>query len=183
MAGVPEFIQKISAATAVATSKASFTTAASVLDPTWVQPIPANYLKVGSRFRITVTGAISNVVTAAPTFTFQVMLGAVAVFSTGAVTTNTTANTNIPFRLVIDLRVNAIGSSTSANIVGSALLTCTAFAAGSTAITLPTTAPAAGTGFDSTVANNLDFFVACSASNAANAITIWDYMAEQTGGF
>lgn len=179
MAGTPEFPQKLASATTAATALASFTTAVSAINPTEIVPIPGNYLKVGSRFRITIFGALSNVVTAAPTFTFQVMIGSVVAFTTGAVTTNTTANTNIPCKIVFDLRVDSIGSSTAAKLVGSATLLCTAFAAGSTAITLPTTAPAVGTGFDSTVANNLDFWVACQTSNASNAFRVWDYMVEQ----
>jgi hypothetical protein len=42
----------------------------------------------------------------------------------------------------------------------------------------PNTAPAAGTGFDSTIANILDFWVGISVSNAANGIQVYQYFVE-----
>jgi hypothetical protein len=43
---------------------------------------------------------------------------------------------------------------------------------------VPNTAPALGTGFDSTVANVADLFAACGTSNAANAIQCHQYAIE-----
>ena len=40
---------------------------------------------------------------------------------------------------------------------------------------VPATAPAQGTGFDSTIANILDFWVGFSISNAANGVQIAQY--------
>jgi len=39
----------------------------------------------------------------------------------------------------------------------------------------PATAPAVGTGFDSTISNYLDFFVGISVSSASNGIQIYQY--------
>ena len=178
MAGDPFFAQVLTQQVAAGTLKNSFTTAATVLNPTELVTLPPNFLKTGRKMRITVSGGISNVVTSQPTFTFQVMLGSVVAWSSGAVTTNTTANTLLPFKLVIDLRVDSIGSSTTAKFLGEANFTCAAMASGSTACILPVTSPAVGTGFDSTIANVLDFYVACSASASGNAIQIYDYCVE-----
>jgi hypothetical protein len=43
---------------------------------------------------------------------------------------------------------------------------------------VPNTAPAVGTGFDSTIATTLDFFMACGTSNAGNTATIHQYIVE-----
>lgn len=179
MAGLPFFTQVLACQKAAGTAFNTYTIAKTVINQTELVSLPANFFDVGTRLRITVKGAISNVVTSQPTFTFQVMLGAVAVYSSGAITTNTTANTNIPFTLVIDLRCDTIGTGTTAKFLGIGKFDCTAMASGSTSLTVPTTAPAVGTGFDSTAAQTLDFFVGISASNASNGITIWDYCVEQ----
>lgn len=181
MSGLPFFSQVLTSQKAAGSAKASFTTAASAINATEIVPIPANYLTVGSRFRITVMAALSNT-TGSPTFTFQVMMGSVIVFTSGAVTCTSSAATNRTLRLVIDLRVDSIGSGTSAKFMGAGTLVCDAFVTAAASANVPTNAPAVGTGFDSTAANNLDFFVACSASNASNAITIQDYMVEQLQG-
>lgn len=179
MSGLPFFSQVLTSQKAAGSAKASFTTAASAINATEIIPIPANYLTVGTKLRIRVMAALSNVVTATPTFTFQVMMGSVIAWTSGPITTNTSANSGLPLTLDIELRVDSIGSGTTAKFMGVGKLMCAAFASGSTAINVPTSTPAVGTGFDSTVANNLDFYVACSASNASNAITIQDYTVEQ----
>ena len=43
------------------------------------------------------------------------------------------------------------------------------------ALMAPNTAPAVGTGFDSTVANILDFWAGFSISNSGNNITVHQY--------
>jgi hypothetical protein len=45
-------------------------------------------------------------------------------------------------------------------------------------IMAPNTAPAVGTGFDSTIANILDFWVGISVSNAGNGIQVYQYFVE-----
>lgn len=179
MAGVPQFGQVLSSQRAAGTLYNTYTTAKTVINQTELVTLPPNYLAVGSKLRVTVRGAISNVVTAAPTFTFQIMMGAVIAWSSGAITANATANTLLPFSLVVDLRVDSIGAGTAARLMGIGTLHCAAFAAGSVAINVPVASPALGTGFDSTIANILDFFVGISASNAANGIQVQDYLVEQ----
>ena len=179
MSGLPFFSQVLTQQRAAGTSFASYTTAKTVINQTELVTLPANYLTVGTKLRISVMAALSNVVTAAPTFTFQVMMGTIVAWTSGAITTNTTANSALPLRLVIDLRVDSIGTGTTAKFMGTGDLRCAAFASGSTSIVVPTTTPAVGTGFDSTVANILDFLVGISASNASNAIQIQDYTVEQ----
>jgi hypothetical protein len=46
------------------------------------------------------------------------------------------------------------------------------------AFAVPATAPAVGTGFDSTIANTMDFFVGFSISNAGNGVQVQQYIVE-----
>jgi len=165
----------------------TFTTAKTVIPPIALFQLPPNYLYVGKKFRTTVTGSISNIVTTPGTITFQIMLAAVAAWTSGAVQLNATAHTTLPFKLVVDWRVNAIGVTTGATVQGIGTLTGIMFTNtagqvdsvnGIPSIVVPATAPAVGTGFDSTIANTLDFFVGFSISNAGNQVQLWDYCVE-----
>jgi hypothetical protein len=95
----------------------TYTTAKSVIDPTALVTLPSNYLELGKRLRITALGGISNIVTAQPTFTFQIMMGSIVVHTSGAILTTTTAHTLIPFKYVVDLRVDSVGNGTLANFL------------------------------------------------------------------
>ena len=172
---------------AAGTSFGTFTTAKTVINPQALHTIPAGWFVPGKKLRITVRGGLSNIVTTPGTITFQVMIGSVIAFTTGAIQLNATAHTNLPFKLVIDLVCRAVGNSTNANLMGMAevigvMFTNTAGqtdgANTNTAKNVPATAPAVGTGFDSTIANILDFFAGFSISDAGNAVKIEDYLVE-----
>jgi hypothetical protein len=83
------------------------------------KPIPANTLRVGSIVRITILG--TNTSTVANATTFRVKLGALG--TTGdttvasAAVTSAAAGTNIPFKVMIEFTVRAIGASGS--LIGS----------------------------------------------------------------
>ncbi len=177
MAGVAQFSQVLTSSKAAGTLQNTYTSAKSVINPTEVVPFPANFIDVGSQLRVTVYGGISNVVTAQPTFTFQLMVGSVVAWSSGALTTNTTANTLLPFRLQLELRADSIGSSTTAKLIGGGTINCAALV--NTSAVIPVASPAVGTGFDSTAAANIDFWVGISASNAGNGVQIYNYIVEQ----
>lgn len=165
----------------------TYTTAKSVINPQALVTLPANYLAIGRKLRITLKGGISNIVTTPGTMNFQVKFGSVAVFDSGAVQLNATAHTTLPFWLEIELICRAIGSSTSANMYGMGQLNGRMFtltagqtddAQGMQTIVVPQTAPAVGTGFDSTVANIVDIWAGFSISNAGNGIQIQSYTLE-----
>jgi hypothetical protein len=174
-------------ATSAGGALSSFTTAVSALPTAARYKIGANVFNVGKMLRIEWAGALSNVVTAQPTFTFQFQLGPtsnITVFSTGALTTSTTAHTNVPVMGEFLLTCRSVGSGTSATLMGQGRVFSQAFVAsgatadsanGHTMLLAPNTAPAVGTGFDSTVDNWADLFVACSTSNAGNAFTLHQY--------
>lgn len=165
----------------------TYTTAKSVINPTALVTLPPNYLEIGKILRIRVQGGISNIVTSQPTFTFQVMLGTIVVWTSGAILTTTTAHTLIPFDLEVILRVDSEGSGTAAKFLAQGKLTGIMFViSGAVAdptgtmatLMVPNTAPAVGTGFDSTIANILDFWTGISVSNAANGIQVYNYLVE-----
>ena len=167
----------------------TYTTSKSVINPQALYVVPAGFWYIGRKVRITVQGGISNRVTGPDSTTFEVKLGPTAnivAFTTGAMTLTTTAHTTLPFWCEIDLTCRAVGSGTSANLMGQARVTGQMFQYGTAGadsnaggcIMGPNTAPAVGTGFDSTTSSILDFWVAQSVSNAGNGIQIQQYEVE-----
>lgn len=172
------------------TALSSFTTGVSMLPAAARYTLPANYFSIGKALRIRAAGRVSNVVTSQPTFTFTVQMGPtsnIIVFSGGAMTTSTTAHTNVPWELEVLLTCRSIGNGSAATLMGQGRVFSQAFvASGATAdganthtmLMIPNTAPAVGAGFDSTAATVVDLFAACSSSNASNAITLHQYTLE-----
>lgn len=126
---------------------------------------PANYLKLGDVLRASWAGRISCVVTTPGTARFDIRFGSVVAWDSGALNLNTTAKTNVPFTLDVELYVRAVGASTSTTlfgigkfqseaVVGSAANT----AGGNGSLLCPVGAPAVGTGFDCTTSNIIDSF-------------------------
>jgi hypothetical protein len=161
------------------------TTPTSLLPAQALYTLPAGYLDVGKRLRVHATGRISTVVTAPGTLTFAVRLGSVDVFSSGALALNIVAKTNVSWWLDIEMVCRAVGSGTSANFLSVGLWASEAVigspvpgTGGSGVLLLPASAPAVGTGFDSTAAQQLNLFGTWSVANAANSITCHQFIAE-----
>ena len=130
---------------------------------------------------------LSNIVTTPGTVTFQVMMGSIVVWTSGAIQMTTTANTLSPLELEVNLRLDSAGSGTAAKFMAVGKIGALNLTIGSganptvtdTFITVPVTSPAVGTGFDSTIADILDFWTGFSISNAGNGVQIYDYTVEQ----
>lgn len=146
--------------------------------------LPANFFdRTGKGLHIVGVAGVSNRITGPDTFTMQIMVGAVIAFTTGAITLTTTAHTTIPMYFEINLTARTIGNGTLATLIGQAILqgqmvamtSAADNAAGTGYAIAPNTAPAVGTGFDSTVSNTLDLFVAQSFSGAGNGFQIQQY--------
>lgn len=162
----------------------TYTTAKTVINPQALYVIPAGELYIGKSIHITVLGALSNIVTTPGTVEFQVKIGSVIAFTTGQVQLNATAHTTLPFWLDIDLTVRSVGNGTSATLMGQAQITSktiTATAAQTDSaqdmptLMAPATAPAVGTGFDSTTAQILDLWTGFSINNAGNGVQVQQY--------
>lgn len=175
----------------------TYTTAKSMLTSTSVTEasqaakiLPSGFFQRKGVLEIDFTAGISNRVTGPDTFTIQVMLGSIIVFTTGAINLTTTAHTTIPCMGKIILTCDTEGSGTNATLRGQAtlwgqMIAMAASLADGVANTgwamCPNTAPAVGTGFDSTIANTLDFYVAQSVSNAGNGFQLQQYVVKSWG--
>lgn len=141
----------------------------------------AGRLKVGDVIAFLFSGRISTVVTTPGTLALALRLGSVDVFASGAMTLNTTAQTNVHWMLEGELVVRATGTGTSTTlfpkgcrfkshaVIGSPAPT----AGGAGEHLLPyNTAPAVGSGFDFSVSQLIDLMATWSVSNASNSITL-----------
>jgi len=168
----------------------TYTTAKTVINQQDLYGLYANYFELGSAFRITALFGLSNIVTTPGTVTFQIMLGSVVAWSSGAIQLNATAHTLAPCKLVVDLTcqlTNTTVGGAVAKVMGQGVLTGNPFTKtaaqvdgvnSETVIMVPTTAPALGTAFDSTVSQILDFWVGFSISNSGNGIQMAQYTVE-----
>lgn len=140
-------------------------------------------------FKLTAHGRISTVVTTPGTMTLAMRFidsaaTSVDVFSSGAMTLNVTAQTNVPWLLEVWGIIRALGSTAtlfgfgrfhSHAVIGSAAPT----AGGAGAHILPyNTAPAVGTAFNATLENQVDLFATWSVANAANSIQCHNFLLE-----
>jgi hypothetical protein len=116
--GLGQYSNILTVQTAAGTLFNTYTTAKSVINATNLVQLPPNYLYVGKKLRVTVRGAVSNIVTTPGTITFQIMMGSIVAWSSGAIQLNATAHTLLPFTLVVDLRCDTIGAGTAAKFMG-----------------------------------------------------------------
>lgn len=139
--------------------------------------------------RFTAHGRISTLVTTPGTLTIALRFidsaaTSVDVFSSGAMTLNTTAQTNTPWIMQGHLIVRAVGSSatlfgfgtfTSHAVIGSSAIGT----AGAQTQMLPyNAAPAVGTAFNATLENQIDLFATWSVNSASNSITLHNFYVE-----
>ncbi len=155
------------------------TSPTTILHPAAVFTMPSNTLDtVGTKLRITASGRITNVVTSPGTLTFRTMFGAVIVADSGALALNIVAKTNVTWYLQWDLTVRAVGASTTATVIQggfwaseSVIATPTSATGGSGVLLLPASAPAVGTGFDSTASQAVNLFAVWGTNNANSILT------------
>lgn len=146
--------------------------------------LPANFLAyIGQSLRIRAMGRISNIVTTPGTLTVRVKFGAVIVAASSAMQLNAVAKTNVTWVLDWDLTVRSVGASTSATLmhggtwISESYVGSAAPAAGGAQVgMIPASAPAVGTGFDSTVANVVD--LTANFSLTGNSMTCHTYKLE-----
>lgn len=173
------------------TAKSMLTSATATEAAAAFVTLPPNFFQRKGILKVDFCAGISNRVTGPDTFTIQIMVGAVIAFTTGAITLTTTAHVNIPLWGEILLTCEKEGNGTLAQLRGQARLSGQMIQQGGTAgvdsttlsntILMPNTASALGTGFDSTIANTLDFFTAQSVSNAANGFQMNNYRVTSWG--
>lgn len=172
------------------TALTNSTTATSIIPAAARFTLPSNFFWVpGKMIRVTASGRISTVTTTPGNLTLDIRLGTVAspivVYTTGTMSLNTTAQTNASWVSQFILTCRAIGAGTSANLMGTgfwasrAVLGSAAVGSGGDGVDVqPDTAPAVGTGFDSTITNVVDLFATFSVANASNSILCHQYLLE-----
>lgn len=162
----------------------TYTAAKTVINPDALWDMPRNWLTPGRQLELMVTGAVSNIVTTPGLMNFQLKIGGVAAFDTGNIQLNATAHTTLPFTLYALLTCRTIGATAAATILGLSMVSGIMFtrtagqtddAQGMQTIIAPQTAPAVGTGFDSTIANLVDFWAGFTISNVGNGVQIHQY--------
>lgn len=136
------------------------------------------YDTVGKTLRFRAAGKISTAAATPGTLTLDIRYGSVIVFNGGTSGTLVTSATNLTWVFEAYLTCRAIGASTSATVIGIGSLKTAALSATVPIMLLPTSAPAAGTGFDSTTAQTIDFFAAFSVNSASNSITCQQFSIE-----
>lgn len=124
----------------------------------------------GQELCVEAAGRATTAASTPGTYTFDVRFGSVIVATTQAVSL-ATSQTNVTWRIKMNLTVRAIGSGTSANVLFTGELFGAAFTG--SPIMLPASAPATGTGFDSSAAQQVDFFLTPSA--ATNSCTLHQF--------
>jgi hypothetical protein len=163
------------------TALTNSTTATSILPAQAKYTLGAGFLDViGKQLMVKARGRISTVVTTPGTLTLDIRLGAVIVATSSAMVLSTSAKTNVTWELEWLLTLRAVGASTTANFMHSGRWTSEAAGATTVAgeakcILMPTSAPAVGTGFDSTAAQTVDMFATWSVANASNSIQVHQY--------
>ena len=181
------FQETLTAQSAAGTLFNTYTTAKTVINATNLVQLPPNYFYVGKQMRTRVWGSLSNITATPGTVTFQIMMGSIVIWTSGAIQLNATAHTLLPFDLNVLWRVDTIGSGTVAKVMGGGHLlgihfTLTAAQVDPVntpgAYPIPATAPAVGTGFDSTIANIMDFWTGFSINNAGNGVQVQQYIVE-----
>lgn len=166
-------------------SLSNSTTATSLLATADKITLPNNFFEPGKVIRVTATGRLSNIVTTPGTLTLDLRLGAVIAFNGGAMQLSTTAHTTVPFWWQALLTCRAEGNSTSANLIGQAVMFSQAVSvsaadptSGHSLLLNPNSTPAAGTGFDSTASQTVDLFGTFSIANAGNLVGLEQFILE-----
>jgi hypothetical protein len=163
------------------------TTETSILPTQAKFTLPGNFLQyAGQTLRIRAMGRISTLNPTPGTLTYRVKFGSIAVATSGALAINTVAaKTTVIWILDWDLTLRVPGGGTTANFMTSgqwqseAVLGSVAnTAGGQSSMAFPVSAPAVGTGFDSTIANQIDLTAQWSVSSASNTLTLHSYKLE-----
>lgn len=128
--------------------------------------LPAQFLQfIGQDLYIRASGRVTTPASAI-TVSFKVLFGAIAVFNPGAITL-VTSQTNQTWMMMINLTTRAVGSGTTANLMGTGSFEASVAVLANGGVMMPPTAPAVGSGFDSTVTNVVDLTANFSVTGAS----------------
>lgn len=165
----------IASAGAAGPTLANTTVATSIIPPVCKEFLHSNFFKhLGKCLRVSAAGRISTLGSAPGTFTFSLRLGSTTVWTFTTPTLAVSAS-NLTWLLNLDLKCRSVGSGTSATLIGTGTLVSAAISPTTPILTVPSSSPAVGSGFDGTSAHAVDLFGAWSVADAANSLTLEDY--------
>lgn len=175
----------------VGTSYASFTSQQSLLTTATATgassafiTLPPGFFRVGGNLKFDIGLAVGWA--SGQTWAFTIRVGSVNAVVSGTIKTTTTGGTTEPWDITLDCRCVSVGNGTQCTLEGVGVISgrgvcppgATAaanYTAGMGQSMWSEATPAAGTGFDSTVANTLDFQVTSGTSSASNTIQLRQY--------
>lgn len=178
MQNLREYVETLVVSSADGAAYGASVTPTSIIAASDVITLPANYFVPKKKLKLRIAGRISNIVTTPGTLTLDVRLGAVIAFTTQAIQLNATAKTNVTFIADFDLTCRTIGSGTDAKLIGTASISSESVSAAATGVATvlaPASAPAVGTGFDSTAAQAVNVYGTWSVNDAGNTLTVHTY--------
>lgn len=163
------------------TAVAATTAATSLLTSTaasgkWSMP-GGFFILPGQMVRLKAAGRISTPSSTQGNITFDVVIGAVNVAASPTFT-SLASQTNITWELDWLLTFRTVGDGTSANFIHTGQFTSALVSATALTNLIPATAPAVGTGFNSSSAAIFDLQVTWSNNTAGNTITLHQYLLE-----
>lgn len=142
----------------------------------WAMP-GGFFTYVGQMIRLHAAGRVSTPGSTQGNLSFQVVIGAVNVASS-QVFTSLASQTNITWELDWVLTLRAIGDGTSANFMHTGEFTCALVSSSNLTNIIPATAPAVGTGFNSSSSATFDLQATWSNNTSGNTITLHQYLLE-----
>jgi hypothetical protein len=162
------------------------TTPTSIIHPTARHKFLMNeQLYPNAKLVVRVHGRITHPVSPTNTLLLECRLGPtsnIAIASSGTITLNASAKTDVSWKMEWWLTCRALGSGTAANFMHQAFFESEAVVGAASGTTLgracPASAPVVGTGFDSTVDNIFDFFATWSGAAATYSIQTHGYEVE-----
>lgn len=175
----------------------TFTTAKSMLSSATateaaagVLTTPANFFQRGGIIEVDFNAGMSWAT--GNTITFQVNVGAVIAFTSDAIKVTTTGGTTEPVSGSIRLTCRSQGNGTLGTLIGGGWVQGRGIAppgstpganysAGMGFSSMKEGTPAVGTGFDTTIANTIDFLVAMGTSSASNGFQLQEYAVKSWG--
>jgi hypothetical protein len=142
----------------------------------WAMP-GGFFIYPGQMLRLSASGRISTPSSSQGNITFDVVIGAVNVAASPTFT-SLASQTNITWELEWLLTLRAVGDGTAANFMHTGKFTSALVSASALLNLIPATAPAVGTGFNSSAAATVDLQVTWSNNTAGNTITLHQYLLE-----
>jgi len=140
--------------------------------------MPGNFLTApGLMLRIRASGRVSTPAATQGNLSFQFYNGSV-IMAVTPVFTSQASQTNITWSLDWLLTLRAVGDGTTATFMHTGVFTTALVSATNLINLIPATAPAVGTGFNSSAAATVDLQATWSNATAGNTIQLHQYVLE-----